>query len=76
MTRPLLLVIGCILLMVIPWMARNWIWVGNPLAPFFNWLFLNPYFTAGFEREYAQYLRHYDLGSLWKIPLAATVTEN
>jgi hypothetical protein len=38
--------------MVLPWLAKNWIWAGNPLAPFFNRWFPNPYVTVSFEIGY------------------------
>ena len=34
--EPVLLVAGCALIMAGPWIARNWIWYQNPLAPFGN----------------------------------------
>jgi hypothetical protein len=45
--------------MIGPWLIRNWIWVGNPLAPFFNSWFPNPYYHAGMEKIYLEQLRHY-----------------
>jgi len=39
------------------WLIRNWLWVGNPLAPFFNRWFPNPYFFPSFEAQYAAALR-------------------
>jgi hypothetical protein len=71
--RALVVISGCALLMMLPWMLKNWLWVGNPFSPFANALFPNPYVTVGFEREYAEWLRHYDLGSFWKWPAAVTV---
>jgi hypothetical protein len=35
--RPVRLVAGYALITAGPWMARNWIWYQNPLAPFGNW---------------------------------------
>src|ERR1019366_6942209 len=40
-----LVVPACV--MVAPWIVRNWFWVGNPFAPFFNSWFPNPYYHAG-----------------------------
>jgi hypothetical protein len=37
---------------VSPWLIKNWLWFANPLAPFFNRYFPNPYVSASFEREY------------------------
>jgi len=44
--------------MVIPWLAKNWITVRNPLSPFANRLFPNPYITPQFEQEYSGMMRH------------------
>ncbi|MBZ5620642.1 MAG: glycosyltransferase family 39 protein [Acidobacteriia bacterium] len=60
-------------IMVAPWMVKNWIWVHNPLAPFYNGIFPNPYVSVAFEREYRQYLTLYDLKSRWEIPLQVTL---
>ena len=62
------------LLMVAPWTLRNWIWLGNPFAPFFNSWFPNPYYHAGMERIYTEGLRHYaDMKHYWEIPLQLTL---
>jgi len=42
-----------------PWMLRNWIWLGNPFAPFLNSWFPNPYWSASAEHEYLAGLREY-----------------
>jgi len=47
-------------LFVVPWMAKNLIVVGNPVAPFFNRLFPNPYFYVSSEQSYLNYMRHYE----------------
>ncbi len=44
---------------ILPWVLKNWIWVENPFAPFFNSLFSNPYITADFEKSYSEGMRHY-----------------
>jgi hypothetical protein len=36
----------------LPWIARNWIYYGNPLCPFANRVFPNPYVLASFEEGY------------------------
>jgi hypothetical protein len=66
-------VAGCAAAMVLPWAAKNWIWVGNPVAPFFNQYFRNPYVTLEFETDYKKYFALYDLSSRWQIPRQATV---
>ncbi len=60
-------------LMVAPWMARNAVWTGNPVAPLFNAVFENPYFHIAAERQLSAILRDYS-GVRWhEIPLELTV---
>jgi hypothetical protein len=54
---PALLGVG--MLVIAPWMARNAIASGNPLAPLFNGWFVNPYFHAYMERGLLTNLRSY-----------------
>jgi hypothetical protein len=56
-------------ILILPWMLRNAIWLGNPLAPFWNRWFPNPYFHAGMERLYLDDLFHYEgIRHFWQIP--------
>ncbi len=72
--RPLLVISLCALFMIVPWVAKNWIWLDNPFSPFFNRLFPNPYVHVSFEEDYARSMRNYpDLNSYWEIPLEVTV---
>jgi hypothetical protein len=72
--RPTLVVAGCALAMMLPWMAKNWLWVENPFSPFLNQLFPNPYVHIAFEQEYAHEMRHYEgIASYWAIPKQVTV---
>jgi len=71
--RPVLLVAGCALIMAGPWIARNWIWYQNPVAPFANSIFRNPYIHVMFERDYSESLRNYGMPSLWPLALEATI---
>lgn len=73
LVRPLLVVASCAAIPMLPWIVKNWLWLGNPFSPFFNGVFPNPYVTVGFEREYTAYFRMYDLASRWQIPWSATV---
>ena len=57
----------------IPWLVRNWMWVQNPAAPFFNNIFPNPYISYYFENGYRHDLETYGLASLWQIPMQVTV---
>ncbi len=45
--------------MAAPWLVKNAIVVGNPVAPFWNRVFENPYVHVSFERLYMHYMRHY-----------------
>jgi hypothetical protein len=60
--------------MVLPWMIKNWLWVQNPLSPFFNHFFPNPYVTSSFEVGFRHDLAIYDLPSRWMIPWAVTIS--
>jgi len=39
-------------LIIVPWMAKSWLVTGNPVTPFMNRWFPNPYVSAAFEDEY------------------------
>ena len=71
--RPVLLVAGCALIMAGPWIARNWIWYQNPVAPFANSIFRNPYIHVMFEHDYSESLRNYGMPSLRPLALEATI---
>ncbi|MCW5982415.1 MAG: glycosyltransferase family 39 protein [Bryobacteraceae bacterium] len=72
--RPLLTVGICALLMMTPWMLKNWIWLDNPFSPFFNAWFPNPHIHQSFEAGYARHMRNYEgIESRWAIPLEVTV---
>ena len=58
--------------LILPWMLKNWIWVGNPFAPFFNRYFPNPYVTQAFESGYIRQFALYHLTSRWQIPMQVT----
>ena len=46
-------------LMIAPWMIRNAVLTGNPIAPLGNRLFPNPYFHVAAEDSVASFLRSY-----------------
>ncbi len=46
-------------LFAVPWLVKNAVVVGNPVAPFFNSVFENPHVHVSFERIYALFMRHY-----------------
>ena len=71
--RDVLIAASCAAFMIAPWLIKNWIWVHNPVAPFFNGVFHNPYFMTAFEREYGSHFTLYDLHSRWEIPFQITM---
>jgi len=53
-----------------PWLIRNWIWLGNPTAPFLNRFFPNPHYYPGPEQSYLADLAHYEgLRHWWQVPV-------
>jgi hypothetical protein len=61
--RSLIPVSGAAALIFVPWLVKDWLWVGNPVSPFYNRIFRNPYIHIQFEDTYRAYFRHYDLVS-------------
>lgn len=57
---------------VLPWLIKNYLWFQNPVAPFFNRYFPNPYVSASFEADYRSHLQQYNLRSPREIPLETT----
>ena len=57
---------------IAPWLLKNWIWFHNPVAPFFNRVFPNPYVLVSFEETYRRVLSLYHLKSRWQIPMEVT----
>jgi hypothetical protein len=71
--RPALTVVGCSLIMIAPWAIKNWVYVHNPVAPFANQWFPNPYFYVRVEEDWTAQLRNYSLTNIWTLPLEVTV---
>jgi Dolichyl-phosphate-mannose-protein mannosyltransferase len=67
-----LAIAGLAALMIAPWLLKNWIYLQNPVAPFFNRLFPNPYVTPAFEDTYRGMMALYHLKSRWQIPMEVT----
>lgn len=59
--KALIPVAGTAALIALPWFIKDWLWVTNPVSPFFNRWFPNPYIHIAFEEDYRSYFRHYDL---------------
>ncbi len=61
-------------IVITPWVLRNWLWLGNPVAPFLNHWFPNPYWTDRLEAGYLSGLAHYpQVKSYFDIPVQLTV---
>lgn len=72
--RPLLTFCACSALMVTPWLVRNGVQYGNPVAPMMNRWFPNPVIHVSFEDGYREYMRNYDgVKSRAELPLELTV---
>jgi hypothetical protein len=71
--RPMAVITACAALMTVPWFVKNHAYVGNPVAPFFNSVFPNPYFYPDFERNFAERMRHYGDVTWREVPVEATV---
>ena len=62
--------------MIAPWMIKNLIEVGNPVSPFANRLFPNPYVHVSQEESWRRYLQMYELTSYRELPLQLTIQGN
>ncbi len=71
---PAAVVAACSLAMAAPWIAKDWIYIGNPLAPFANRYFQNPHIHVSFEHNWTAGLRRYGLKNLWTLPLEVTMS--
>jgi hypothetical protein len=72
--RPLLLTGLAAALVAVPWLLRNWIWLGNPAAPFLNAWFPNPYYDSYLEHSYlADLARYPHFNHFWNLPLEFTL---
>ena len=71
--RSMLAMAGIMALFVVPWLAKNWLWVGDPVAPFATRLFPNPWVHVSFEDDYRRVLRTYDITDRRQIPWELTV---
>lgn len=68
--RPLAVMGLAAAVIALPWILRNWLWLGNPAAPFLNAAFPNPYYTADLEKGYLAGLREYPpFKHYWNLPL-------
>jgi hypothetical protein len=71
--RPLTVMAALMVIFIMPWLIKNWIWIGNPVAPFANRQFPNPHVHVSFEDQYRVYLRDYSLASYRTVPYELTL---
>jgi hypothetical protein len=72
--KPLFVLSACAATMILPWIVKNSVVVGNPFSPFFNRWFPNPYVSIVFEEEYIRGLRSYEgVNSTAQIPAELTI---
>ncbi len=71
--KPVLWFSAAALLMIAPWMIRNAVEVGNPVAPLLNRFFPNPFFHIATEELYSKSMRSYGGVSLLDLPLEITI---
>jgi hypothetical protein len=69
---PAVTILSGVLVMIMPWVLKNVIYSGNPISPFGNRYFPNPYVTIDFERGWRAYLANYNLKNLWDLPWDVT----
>ncbi|MGH9674550.1 MAG: ArnT family glycosyltransferase, partial [Bryobacteraceae bacterium] len=63
-------------LMIAPWMVRNALVTGNPMAPLLNGVFPNPYFHIAEEETLATFFRSYGDVTARAVPLELTIRGN
>ncbi len=71
--KPVLWFSAAALLMISPWMIRNAVEVGNPVAPLLNRFFPNPSFHIATEDLYSKSMRSYGGVALREVPLEITI---
>ena len=71
--KPALVVMAAFCILSAPWLMKNWYYTGNPVAPFFNRIFPNPYQHVQWEADYQAYFKTYDMPDRRLIPWDVTV---
>ena len=70
--RALIPLAGAAAIIILPWPIKDWIWLHNPVSPFLNRIFPNPYIHVSFEDFYTTWFRTYALPSLRPWPWIIT----
>ncbi len=72
--RPVVVVAACAAIMAAPWLLKDWIYVHNPIAPFANQVFRNPYIHPDVERLWREVVRSYAVADRSTLPWMAFVS--
>lgn len=70
--RPLATIAVIASVFVVPWLAKNALFVKNPISPFANRLFPNPFVHVSTEQDYRTAMQM-DINNLLRLPLELTV---
>jgi len=70
--RCVVIAAACAAVVLAPWLIKNWLWLQNPVAPFYSRVFPNPYVLPSFEDAYRSTMAIYHLHSRWQIPWDVT----
>ena len=71
--RRLALIVMPVVILIAPWLVKNTIEVHNPLSPFANRIFPNPYVHISFEEGYRHSMAHLNGVTLPEIPVQVTL---
>jgi hypothetical protein len=71
--RSVVIVVAAAAVMILPWMAKNWVMVRDPLAPFATEIFPTPYIHTLSIEDWSAWLRHYDMPKPWRLPGEVTL---
>lgn len=72
--KPVLIVAAFVTLMIVPWLAKNWIYLQNPVSPFANQVFKNHWVHVSFEKDYSMMMARYEVKNKWTLPLEVTTS--
>ncbi len=71
--RPAFIVVAASLVSIVPWVSKNLVITGNPVAPMMNAWFPNHFVHPSFERDWSRQMRTYGVSSWREIPWEITV---
>jgi hypothetical protein len=71
--KPLLIVSAGAAAMILPWMIKDWIYLGDPVAPFGAAIFRNPNVHVAMLDDFTEYWRNHGVVHFWELPLGLTI---